>query len=72
MKSDLVDKIMDYESGELDDMETLDFFGALISSGLAWTISGSYGRTAQAMIDDGWIFNNGDLNIEKIDANDIS
>lgn len=48
-----VGKIIDYENGELDEQETVEFFQGLINSGLAWTLQGSYGRTARALIDAG-------------------
>ncbi|AKY03524.1 hypothetical protein SEA_DANZINA_69 [Streptomyces phage Danzina] len=55
----LVVELIDYESGNLDDAETLDLFGRLIKSGFAWSLQGSYGRTAQALINEGWIGEDG-------------
>ncbi len=49
----MLDKIIAYENGELDDAEVINLFQELINSGLAWTLQGNYGRTAQAMIDAG-------------------
>lgn len=51
----IVDQIMAYESGEMDDEHMVPFFQRLVDSGLAWTLQGSYGRTAQALIDAGEI-----------------
>lgn len=51
---DQVDKIMAFESGELDEEGILELFQELIDSGLAWQLQGSYGRTARALIDEGW------------------
>jgi hypothetical protein len=48
-----VDFIMAYEGGELDQEEVVKGFQALIDSGLAWQLQGSYGRTAKALIDAG-------------------
>jgi hypothetical protein len=45
-----------YENGELDIEDTFDLFQDLIDSGLAWQLQGSYGRTAQALIDEGYCF----------------
>ena len=52
---DLTSDIIAYEQGELDYPETLAFFQALVRTGLAWQLQGSYGRTAQALIDAGAI-----------------
>lgn len=50
---DIVDKIIAYESGELDEAETIEFFQQLINTGMAWQLQGSYGRTAMALINAG-------------------
>lgn len=47
---DLVSKIMAYESGEMSDEKTIEFFQELIDTGQAWTLQGSYGRTARDFI----------------------
>lgn len=52
-KYDYVSAIMDYESGELDEDETVELFQHLVDTGMAWSLQGSYGRTAQAMINSG-------------------
>jgi hypothetical protein len=52
---DNVSQIMAYESGELDEEETIDLFQNLVNSGLAWSLQGHYGRTAQALIEAGYI-----------------
>lgn len=49
--SDLVGQIMAYESGELSNAEMLDLFSELIRSGTVWGLQGSYGRTANALIE---------------------
>jgi len=50
---DLVDKIIQYESGEMSDERTIEFFQGLIDSGMAWSLQGHYGRTAVALIEAG-------------------
>jgi hypothetical protein len=58
---DLISQIMDYECGMMDDEETLALFSELISSGMAWTLQGSYGRTARTLIELGYISNTGEI-----------
>ena len=48
----ITDKIIDFECGLLDDTGVLELFAELISNGMAWTLQGSYGRTASALIDE--------------------
>ena len=50
---DQVGAIIAYESGELDDEGTIELFQHLINTGLAWSLQGHYGRTAQALIEAG-------------------
>lgn len=52
---DLVDSIIRYEDGDLDDEGTLELFSYLVRTGSAWTLQGSYGRAAAAMIEEGWL-----------------
>lgn len=51
----LLGKIVDYETGCLDDNEVIELFQELVDNGMAWTLQGHYGRTAKAMIDEGII-----------------
>jgi hypothetical protein len=53
-KHDLVQRIIDFEMGEMQtEEEVLDFFQDLINTGMAWRLQGSYGRTAASLIDQG-------------------
>jgi len=45
--------MMAYESGELDEVETIELFQHLIDSGLVWNLQGSYGRMARNLIEAG-------------------
>jgi len=47
---DEVGAVMAYESGELDEVETIELFQHLIDSGLVWNLQGSYGRMARDLI----------------------
>jgi hypothetical protein len=51
----LVDRIMDYENGDLDFDETLELFTELVSSGMIDSLQGSYQRTAAVLIKEGYI-----------------
>jgi hypothetical protein len=49
----MIDKIIAYEEGTLDEGETIALFQTLIDTGTAWILQGSYGRTAAALIEAG-------------------
>lgn len=51
----ILDKMLDFETGTLDDEGVLDLFQELVNNGMAWTLQGFYGRTAQALLDAGLI-----------------
>jgi len=53
--SDIVSKIMDYESGSMDFDEIVSFFQELYDSGTLPSLQGSYQRTFAALLDDGWV-----------------
>ena len=48
-----INKIIKYESGEMDQEETISFFQELIDTGHAWRLQGHYGRTALRLIEYG-------------------
>lgn len=54
-EANLVDFIIDYEDGALDAPKTLALFTYLVRTGQAWSLQGSYGRVAMALIEAGWI-----------------
>lgn len=53
---DEINKIMAYEQGKLNDVESVELFQDLLNSGLVWKLQGHYGRTATALIEAGYIF----------------
>jgi len=58
---DMVNKIMAWESGELDDKATLEFFSELVKNGQAWSLQGMYGRFATSLIDAGYLDKEGNI-----------
>ena len=65
---DQVDLIMAYEQGDLDDAGILKLFSMLIKSGDAWSLQGSYGHTAKALIDAGYINDKGTITKDVVDT----
>lgn len=62
-QSPSVDSIIAYENGELSDQEVVYLFAELVQSGMAWSLQGSYGRTALALIEEGWIDHEGNVSL---------
>jgi len=58
---ELVDLIIDFEQGDLSEKKSIELFSQLIKSGQAWSLQGSYGRTAKMLIDNGIIDNKGNI-----------
>ena len=50
-----INQIIAYENGELNESEVIELFQGLVSTGLAWSLQGSYGRTAKALIEAGLV-----------------
>lgn len=51
----MIDKIIAFENGKLDEAGVVDLFQELVDNGMAWTLQGSYGRTARDFIEEGLI-----------------
>lgn len=54
-KFDEVSAIIAYENGELDEEGAIELFQHLVDNGHAWSLQGSYGRTARALIEAGFV-----------------
>jgi hypothetical protein len=50
----MIDQLIDYQEGTLDETETIELFQGLIDSGMAWRLEGHIGRQAMGMIEDGY------------------
>lgn len=59
-----VDDIIRYEGGEMNSNEIIEFFAPMIKSGVAYQLQGNYGRTANALIEHGYISVNGEILID--------
>ena len=51
----IVDKIMAYEEGQLDEGEVVDFFQELVDLNILNSLQGSYQRHAEILINQGYI-----------------
>lgn len=54
-------RLIAYEKGELNAREQVELFACLIRTGIVWELQGSYGRTAQGLIEAGWISTAGEI-----------
>ena len=64
----IMDKIIAYEQGELDSAGIVELFAELVKDGSARTLQGMYGRTAQSLIEAGYIDKAGNIHQEKMEA----
>lgn len=53
--NNLVNKIMEFEQGTLDESGVIALFQDLVDTGMAWSLQGSYGRAATALIEAGMV-----------------
>jgi len=52
---DITGNIIAFEDGQLEHHEVVELFQALVNTGLAWSLQGSYGRLAMQLIESGEI-----------------
>ena len=57
----IIDQIIAFENGELDNDQIIALFSKLIKNGMAWTLQGMYGRMAVSLINDGYLDKNGKI-----------
>lgn len=63
MPIDLLGNIISYETGELSAPSMVVLFAYLVKTGLVWSLQGSYGRVAKALIEKGYINAQGETNV---------
>ena len=51
----IANQIIAYESGQLDEQETIDFIQSLVTSGTIYHLQGSYQRLAEQLIEAGLV-----------------
>lgn len=52
---ELLDQMIAWENGDLNEQDTVDMFQALVNNGMAWRLQGVYGREATALIRAGYV-----------------
>jgi hypothetical protein len=52
---EIVNGLIAYENGDLDEEGTIALFQVLVDTGTVWSLQGSYGRTAVALIEAGLV-----------------
>lgn len=57
----VLDYIIAFEEGDASADDVLTLFAYLVRTGMAWTLQGTYGRTAQALIDGGYLDTGGNI-----------
>ena len=63
-RGQLTDMIMNFEERQSTAEEVLELFSVLIQTGMAWSLQGSYGRTARHLIDQGSLSEDGTITHE--------
>lgn len=64
-QDELITNLVDFEMGCLGSRDTLILFAELVKTGRAWTLQGSYGRMAEALIKDGVVTPQGQVDWSK-------
>ena len=56
---DLVNKVIDWENGDMSEDDETQFFQELVNTGMAWKLQGMYGRRAMQLIREGKVYQHG-------------
>ncbi len=56
MGKSVADRIVEYEMGDMAEKEMLELFQELVDTGMAWRLQGTYGRTAEYLIEQEYIY----------------
>jgi hypothetical protein len=56
MGKSIADRIVEYEMGDMAEKEMLELFQELVDTGMAWRLQGTYGRTAEYLIEQEYIY----------------
>jgi hypothetical protein len=56
MGKSIADRIVEYEMGDMAEREMLELFQELVDTGMAWRLQGTYGRTAEYLIEQEYIY----------------
>mgnify|MGYP000903433249 CR=1 FL=1 len=59
--TDIVDKIIAYEDGDMNGWEVLDLYADLIKTGMILGLQGTYQREARYLIEEGIIDQHGNI-----------
>jgi len=54
-RSNMLDYIMDFEEGSLEENDVIELFQFLVDTRIAWQLQGFYGRTAETLIEAGYV-----------------
>ena len=65
--SETVNRINEFEGGNLTIQKYVELFSHLVANGQAWTLQGMYGRTAMNLIENNIIEKDGAITQEAID-----
>lgn len=68
----LLDWMIAWEGGALSEEGEIALFQALVNNGMAWTLQGTYGRQAAAMLDAGLITSPFQAVLRRQEASDVS